>query len=518
MKKKCFPDDRAQTRRRVHPLLWDVGLTSVTEVMVLASGLLIVSLFGRLVGAVALGEYLLLRRVASWMQSGAQLGLGVALPRYVAQAIDRRQSDQLAYFLSATACLGAVAVGLSALLMLERGVFARLLFGDLQMANLILPLSLLLLGMAAHTSVYGYYRGHLYMGRANCLQMINLALLPICSVVMLFRARSVSLIVSVIGASMLIAAVLFALPLVKTLLQLDLPRLRPFLSDLLRYGLARVPGEFAGGALVALGPVIASHYLPISEVSRLLLGLSMLMAISVSVTPLGLVLLSKISMMTAQNRLDEVRARLEQLLAAVIELSVFVCLQVIVFADVLVRAWVGSDYLPGITIIQITLLSLPFYLYFVAIRSAIDAATVVAHNAHSGYIALAVFVGLTGLAVANAPRTILLESIAAALLIAYAVLAWRTARIARSLFTLRVPWRESVPSLLLALVLGAAVFLLRRASTLQVGLGHCVLVEAVTTPVFLAVSMKLGSTWLSYFWNLLIGGSFKVGQNRTLGV
>lgn len=51
--------------RRVHPFLWDFGLTSMAQILVLASGVLIVSFFGRLLGAVALRQHLLLRRVVA---------------------------------------------------------------------------------------------------------------------------------------------------------------------------------------------------------------------------------------------------------------------------------------------------------------------------------------------------------------------------------------------------------------------------------------------------------------------
>jgi O-antigen/teichoic acid export membrane protein len=491
--------------RRIHPFLWDVGLSSITQILVLACGVLIVSLFGRLLGAVALGQYLLLRRVAAWIQSGTQLGLGVALPRYVALSSHRGDSDRLAYFVAAALCLGGVAGAASVILLLGRIELARLFFGTEQMSNLILPLALLILGLTAHVAVYGYYRGCLLMGRANALETINFALAPIVSVIVLFRTHSVGLIVCVMGLSMLISGILFAMPRFAELLHLKQPPLRPFARELLQYGIARVPGEFAGGALFALGPVIASHYRPLSDVSRLLLGLSLLMALSVSVTPLGTVLLSKVSMMLARNRVEEVRIRLEELVAAVLELSVFGCLQMIVFADVLVRAWVGSAYLAGLGVIQITLMSVPFYLYFVAIRSAIDAASVVAHNAHNGYLALAVFLAITFLAVKAAPSEFVLHSIAGALLAGNVVLAWRTTQVARNLFHMRIPWKECLIPLVLAITLGSGSYAIHRWLLSQIGLVGLVGIETLMTAVFLFASNAVGSMWLPSFLKLLFG-------------
>ena len=123
------------------------------------------------------------------------------------------------------------------------------------------------------------------------------------------------------------------------------------------------------------------------------------------------------------------------------------------------RAGVGKEYLSGIAVIQITLLSIPFYLFFVALRSAIDAASVIAYNAHNGYVALAVFLSCPGLAVEFAPRGLLLHSIAAALMVANAVLARRTSSVAAKLLNLRIPWRECALPTLSAIMLGVAYLL-----------------------------------------------------------
>ena len=470
----------------------------------LVAGLVVVSLVGRWMGAVAVGEYLLVRRVATWISSGAQLGLGVALPRYVAKAVGQKTSDQLGYLAGALLILLGVAGTAGALLLLGRALFAQWFFGSPQASDLIWPLIWLLLGLSAHAGVYGFYRGRLAMHWANALQIINIALVPVVSVALLYRSRPIAFIVSVNGATMPAVCFLLLLPLSREFASAELPRLLPLARELLRYGSARVPGEFAGSALFALGPVIAAHYVPLSEVSRLLLGLGLLMAVSVSVAPIGTVLLSKITMMIARNKLEEVRLRLEKFLAGIIELSVFVCLQLVVFADVLIRVWVGKEYLTGIAVIQITLLSIPFYLFFVALRSAIDAVSVVAYNAHNGYVALAVFLAGSGLAVEFAPRSLLLHSIAGALMAANAVLAWRTSSVAAKLLNLHIPWRECALPTLSAVVLGMVTYWLHRNLGPQPGVVSVVLIEVGMCVAFLGLSRLLGSNWLSYFYKLLI--------------
>lgn len=69
-----------------------------------------------------------------------------------------------------------------------------------------------------------------------------------------------------------------------------------------------------------------------------------------------------------------------------------------------------------------------------------------------------------------------------------------------------------MPSVLLALLLGGAVFVLRKESAFQFSLIDFALTEVVALTMFLAISRNLGSTWLSYFTRLLVGGVFSAAK------
>lgn len=489
------------SRTSLHPFFRDLGLTGVTLAMVLVAGLSVVALFGRMLGAVALSEYLLLRRVVAWVQSVTDLGMGVALPRYVAHTVDKPAVERQAYLLAALMCGGIAALGLGIVLMAARSFFARWLFGSVQGVHLILPLLVFLLGLTAHACVYGYHRGRLAMGLANGLQLCNIAFVPLAAVIAFFRSGSVGLIVSVMGIAMLFCAGLFAMPIVRQPGGGPPFKLTPHARELLRYGMVRVPGDFGAAALLALGPVIASHYLPMGRVSYLLLGLSILMAVSVSVAPLGLLLLSKASMMLAQNRLGEFRSRLSHLVAGVLELSTFACLQLLIFADVLVGLWVGPKFLEGLTVIRILLLAIPFYMFYVALRNVIDAASVTAYNTRNVLVSLALFLTLAAVGAKAAPAKFLLEGLAGALVLAFITLAWLTARSVRQLYDLGIAWRHSAAALSIGTLLAGVSLLIRFGQGFRMGPVELVTLELVQGVVFLGLLRKLRSDWLLFAWN-----------------
>jgi O-antigen/teichoic acid export membrane protein len=275
---------------------------------------------------------------------------------------------------------------------------------------------------------------------------------------------------------------------------------------LLKYGVSRVPGDFAGAALFALGPIIATHYLPLSQVSYLLLGISILTATSVSVSPLGQVLLSKVSMMLAENRLPAVRERLQHLVGAVLELSTFGCIQIVIFADWVIRLWVGAHYVERIDVVRIVVLTVPFYLFCASLQSVIDAASVKPYNARNDLVALGVFLVTACVVVRTVPNRYLLDSLALTLLWSYVVLAYLTGATVRKLYSIRMKWQAFVPAALIGIVLTSLSAVLHRMVNVGPRIAPVIIFECLVWIVFLSFLMWRGdeSHWLPVLWNLAV--------------
>ncbi|MBZ5513936.1 MAG: lipopolysaccharide biosynthesis protein [Acidobacteriia bacterium] len=493
-------------RRKPHPLVRDLAFSVASEFSVLAAGVLIVSLVGRLLGPVALGEFLLLRRVSAWLVTGTLLGMANALPRYVAHAVKKPAEERRAYFLAGSACLLASTIGVGLVLYSGRQSFARWLFGDASLANLILPLCLLLAGLAAQTAVYGYFRGTMTFRRANAIQVFHFAVIPVVAVILLYPTRSVALILNVTGGATIVAAAIFAAPIIRELAHNRLPRLRPYAVELLKYGVGRVPGYFGSTALFALGPMIAAHFVSMTEVGYLLVGSNLLVVLGYTVGPLSVVLLSKFSVMLGQNRKAEVRASLAHLMGATLDLSVFATLQLVVFADPLVRLWVGSKFVEAIPVVRLLTLAVPPYLFYMALRSSIDAISVKPLNTGNVLVAIVIYLGLTAVTLKFLPVHSLLEGIAGSLVVALVALGILTARTFKELYELSIPWRRCGPSLLAAFALGVASLLFRwilgfhESPVLAVSFG------LVVSGVFVGLLMKLGSPWLGFVWKMAFSG------------
>lgn len=492
--------DRAKSKRT---FLHDLVMTLGAEAGAVLSGLILTSMVSRWLGARALSEYLLLRRVLSWMVSGTLLGLATGLPRYVAYAAGHRERDEAGYFLAASICMTVAAIATGLLMVLYRSVCAQWIFGNRQETGLVMALALLLVGYAIHRAVTGYYRGLLDMVRANILELCNAALLPVVVVVALFRSQPIGMMMFVTGGLMAIIAMIFAVPVMRRVWRRDeLAKLRKRCTELLKYSVPRVPGEFGSATLMALGPMLAAHYMKIAQVSPLLLGLNMLMVIGYAAGPLGVILLSKVSMMLGKNQHGEVQMRMRLLVAAVMEVAAFTCMQLVVFADVVVRAWVGPGFENQMGVIRLVLLAIPFYLFYVALRSTIDAASVKPLNTANVLMSLAVYLLLIGGCIFMLPNLSLLDGIAGSLLASQILLAVLTARTFRKFYGLGIPWRRLTPSFAAAVMLGIAALGLRQVLGASISLPAAILAEAVFAAVYVAVLAKRGSGWIVYTWNV----------------
>lgn len=479
----------------------DVALTMVAEATAMGSSLLLTALLSRWMGARPLSEYLLLRRVLSWLVAATVLGLATGLPRYVAHCAGSAKRSEAAYFVAALACMVPMALLTGGIMVVNRVLFARWLFGNANEAGLVTALALLIVGFSIHRAVYGYYRGLLEMTRANVLELTNAALLPLIVVATLAHSQTVAIMMGITGVLMTASATLFALPVLKRLRGTPL-ELRAHCRELLQYGVPRVPGEFGAAAITAIGPMLAVHFIRIAKVSPLLLGLNMLLVVGYAAGPVGVVLLSKISMMLGRNEHQAVQSRLRLLIAGVTELSVFACIQLAIFADVVVRAWVGPGFEDQMGVIRMVLLAIPFYLFFMTLRSTIDAATVKPLNTANVMVSLGVYVGLIAMWIAMFPIHTLLVGIAASLLVSQMLLALLTARTFRRFYGLGIPWRRLVPSFVAALGLGGAAFALRRWQSGPMPVAEALAVELVLAAVYVAVLARLGSGWLSYTWHV----------------
>lgn len=393
--------DAAQVQAPVAPkssagskkFIFDVGITGGAQFLVFLAAILNVSIVGRAMGATALAEFLLVKRVSSWLTAAITLGISVGIPRFVAQNSHIKGVPEK-YFRAGLIIASASAALTWTFCSLGRPFVARWFFGGIQYANLVTPLMILSTATMMHLVIYGYYRGLLLMRTANVLQALNIAVLPLALTYAFAFTKSIPVVLGATAVSILLVCVFSgAKVLSKGMDHVQLPFAAAG-KNLLVYSAARMPGDLGIQGLLALGPMIAAHYTDMHQVSFVLLGMSLLMAVGLAITPLGLVLLSKISSMLGQGREKEARDQVNLLREALLHTSSLVLAQSVVFCPLLVQWWVGKSSEGSGPVLRAMVLAVPFYVIYVSCRAVVDAKSTIPYNTRNIFIAFGFFLVL----------------------------------------------------------------------------------------------------------------------------
>lgn len=369
--------------------------TFATELSVLACQLITYRLAAHLLGASAFSEYALARRTVSLLYPIPLLGLGVALPRFIAhESAKRPGAGGKRYFGAAVWCVAlGLLVCLSSMNLLPR-TYAYLFFGSSEYAALIMPLSLWLLGLCLHSLVYAYHRGRLELNRANLLQMINLGLIPVIAFLAFHRALPVVL--QTIGVANTAVALL---ALSFSPVRFAGSNVSSEAKELLRYGIQRVPGDFFQMALLALPATLVAHVQGVREAGYVAFGISVLNMIASLFSPVGLVLLPLASRMLAQGADDQIRRHIVLLLQATLIISVAIALLATGFAPSLITWYLGSSFSSLAGVVRLMAWgAVPFCVFYV-LRGLVDAFHSNGINTKNLAITLATFCALAGMVV-----------------------------------------------------------------------------------------------------------------------
>jgi O-antigen/teichoic acid export membrane protein len=344
-------------------------------------------------GGSGFAEYALIRRSASWVVPLLMFGLGVAIPRFVAYSRATRQGLGGEYLLAGACVVG----GLSFLLvgcvsLLDRSV-SYLVFGDVSRVALITPFALLATGQALHAVNYSYLRGMEAMRAANGIQLIAGSVIPLAAVVS-FRD---SLQAAVLG--MAAGTIIFSTAILVWLLA----RLRPqqrfrstHLRSVVRFGMARLHGDFLLTALLGWPATVATHRFGLVYGGSVAFGLSLLGMAGSALAPIGIIQLPRAARMFGEARHREVAGEVRRLLIIATVVSLGAVLLVEASLSWVLKVLIGPGASTAVTPARIIVTAAPFYVLFLCARGVIDAYYRRAANARNITIAVGVYAALEG--------------------------------------------------------------------------------------------------------------------------
>jgi len=282
----------------------DFILTFITEFFVLASGILIYKLASHYLDQHGFSEYALSRRSVSFIRPIVIMGLSIGMTRYIAYAnVETNNKNADFYFIAAIYIVIVTCSILSMIFYLFRDQIAFLIFGNSKYYYLILPVNLMLIGLALHSLSYSYYRGKIFMLKANCQQIVNFGIIPIA---VFFGLKSTKNILMLTGIGWMIVSSLF-IGSILNMVKWKYRGILPYIKELIVYGVQRVPAGFGLSALLALPATFTVHLSGMQEAGFVAFSTSLLTMTGAAFAPIGIILLPKASQLLASGELREIQ-------------------------------------------------------------------------------------------------------------------------------------------------------------------------------------------------------------------
>jgi O-antigen/teichoic acid export membrane protein len=313
------------------------------------------------------------------------MGLGIAAPRYIAIArAGAIEGYTESAFATATLTAGLLPpLTLALLFNLAPQTGAALLFGRQSYFYLVPPATIALAGISLHAMVYAVYRGRSEMRFANVLQIANLALAPLIGFAV--GENSAASVLTATGVTWLLIS---GVALIHVLYReradwRGLASMREHLKVLLRFGLPRVPGEFALVGLFAIPSLLAVRAHGIVEAGQFSAALSVLTMAAGTFAPVGLVVLPRASAMVATGDIAGVKRLVRRILIG----GILVAAGGVVIGELVIPFFIkwyfGEAFVPAIPYFRAVLLATIPYAVYILMRSILDALDVRALNSRN---------------------------------------------------------------------------------------------------------------------------------------
>lgn len=308
--------------------------------------------------------YVIARRTIAFVFPVVLMGAMVGLTRFTAMSASPEVARRyLRGALSWVLPLGCVVWAVCAVF---AGPLAWLIYGSAEGIPLMAPLGSMVLGIALHGVAYGFLRGRGAIMLANALQLFVLAIGP-CAAFFLFDDMAAVLWAT--GLSWIASALLS----IGRSMFLPTGNYRKEGAELLRYGLPRVPGDVALGALLTVPGYVALRTHGIDISGEVGFGATLLNIAAAVFSPVALLLLPAASAQLAEGDHAGLAQRIARMSRLILLASVALMLGFELLAVPVLDIYLGASGAQYVDMSRLIFLGALPFAYFNGMRSLLDA-------------------------------------------------------------------------------------------------------------------------------------------------
>lgn len=367
----------------------DLLFSLLVKVIITVFGLLSYKLAIIYFGLEGFSEYSLSKRIISLLYSIFLLGLGVAIPRYLSMYKDDRY-EQGGFFYSGLILIFISNLVLMIILILMREKLALFFFSSERYAHLIFPIGVSISGMLWHAFVFSYFRGNLEFLKANILQLVNLAVIPITAFLLsssVYYVFLVSGILTILMSGIIIIKLILKQSVVKDLKMLSIVR---NIKTLVTYGLGRVIGDIGLAMLFFIISILSTQMYGIKVGGIVSFSISILNLLASFFSVIGIVLLPKLGLLYSTGKIDMIRKYTIKITIFTVLISTSIVFIGLGFGRFALNFFINDLNSNYWELMRLSFLAIVPYSIYVVLRSVIDAVYSTPYNALHVFISLSV--------------------------------------------------------------------------------------------------------------------------------
>ena len=366
-------------------------LTFFVEFSVVISGFFQYRLATKLANQGDFELFALLKRILGFSLPLFILGLGVALPRYI--AISATKTIANTYFSAGLLILLTAFLGGGILITIFSDQLSLLVFNDVKYSIWIRPLYLLTFGYICHSVIYNYFRGNHWWLEANITQLLNLGLVPL---VFFYATNNLKLIIVGMSYFYFLLFIGFIIYLFKNKVIIHFRSIeKQYYSDLLKFGFQRLIGDILLGAFFLIPALIVTHTSGIVEGGKVAFALTFINMAGAALGPVSIILLPDVAKLFKDNDYAKINSLHKRIAFYSIIFGISTLIIFSLTADVLIPMVFNTRSVEIILFSKILFFAVIGYSLYILLRSFNDALNSKAYNSLNIFLAFLVFIAIS---------------------------------------------------------------------------------------------------------------------------
>ena len=323
------------------------------------------------------------RRIISFLIPLFFLGIGVALPRFIARN-DLHVSEQRGLLFVSLIVITVLPVIAIIVQLLFPHFVEKLLWSEYNhyLKKLSISIFFFVFSIQIGALMFSYYRGLLAVTKAYIVDIMNKAIIPI---VLIF------IVSDLIDFFFYSALILLVINLSVFFLEVrNFRYLKYQVGNLVGYGLRRVPGDISLNLFLLLPGFICAQLFSIEEAGIVSFGGTLINISLILVSPVSFITLSR-SVKLLETDKSKLKTEMSYIVLFSVLYSGILLILGLFFLDDFITWYLGPEYIKHLSILKIFILALPGYIIFTTLRSIVDAAYKKAYNSVYSFYAILIF-------------------------------------------------------------------------------------------------------------------------------